>query len=145
MGVNEFLDGLTNEDGKLFYPEFIEFEYWSRRFLDWAEGKYTDDEIELFGFTKGSEPKLDIHPDLNTFKVDESWDIDTINKKFNEVTTDEQRKLRDKMELKWKNQALFGDVIHFIGQKLFSTIKSGHNEGKMWIDVVDTERGLFDK
>ena len=145
MGVNEFLDGLTNEDGKLFYPEFIEFEYWSRRFLDWADGKYTDDEIELFGFTKGSEPKLDIHPDLNTFKVDESWDIDTINKKFNEVTTDEQRKLRDKMELKWKNQALFGDVIHFIGQKLFSTIKSGHNEGKMWIDVVDTERDLFNK
>jgi hypothetical protein len=47
------------------------------------------------------------------------------------------------MELKWKNQALFGDIVHFIGQKLFSTIKSGPDEGKMWIDIVDSDPGKF--
>ena len=47
------------------------------------------------------------------------------------------------MEEKWKNQALFGDIVHFIGQKLFSTIGSGPLEGKMWIDVIDTDRGKF--
>jgi probable DNA metabolism protein len=46
MGVNEFLDGFTNSDNKLFYPKFIEFEYWRRRFLAWSEGDYTDDEKE---------------------------------------------------------------------------------------------------
>jgi hypothetical protein len=41
------------------------------------------------------------------------------------------------MEEKWKNQALFGDVVHLIGQRLFSTVGSGHNKGKLWIDIVD--------
>lgn len=145
MGVNEFLDGLTNEDNKLFYPQFVESNYWKKRFLDWSEGKYTDDERELFGFTKGSEPKLDVHPDLIDFTLDESWDEETIKSKFDSVTTKEQKDLRDKMENKWKNQALFGDVVHFVGQKLFSTIQSGPNEGKMWIDIVDSDLSLFMK
>lgn len=145
MGVNEFLDGLTNEDNKLFYPQFIESNYWKKRFLDWSEGKYTDDERELFGFTKGSEPKLDVHPDLIDFTLDESWDEKTVKSKFDSVTTKEQKDLRDKMENKWKHQALFGDIVHFVGQKLFSTIQSGPNEGKMWIDIVDSDLSLFMK
>ena len=145
MGVNEFLDGLTNEDNKLFYPQFVESNYWKKRFLDWSEGKYTDDERELFGFTKGSEPKLDVHPDLIDFTLDESWDEKTVKSKFDAVSTKEQKDLRDKMENKWKNQALFGDIVHFVGQKLFSTIQSGPNEGKMWIDIVDSDLSLFMK
>ena len=47
------------------------------------------------------------------------------------------------MEEKWKNQALFGDVIHLIGQKLFSTIGSGIYKGQMWIDVIDKQEDFF--
>ena len=135
MGVNEFLEGLTNSDDKLFFPEFVENNYWTKRFLDWAEGKYTEDEQELFGFTSDIKPKFDVHPDLLTFKGED----------LNDVSTEEQKKLRAKMEEKWKNQALFGDVVHFIGQKLFSKIETGPNAGKLWIDIVDTQRSLFDK
>lgn len=135
MGVNEFLEGLTNSDDRLFYPEFVEKNYWTRRFLDWSEGKYTPDESELFGVPEQGGPKLDIHPDLLKFEGDD----------ITSVSTDEQKKYRSLMENKWKNQALFGDVVHFIGQKLFSQIESGPNKGKMWIDIVDTQRSLFDK
>lgn len=145
MGVNEFLDGLTNEDNKLFYPQFIESNYWKKRYLDWAEGKYTDDERELFGFTKGNEPKIELHSDLISFEINEDWDEKTVKEKFDKVSTKEQNELRSKMENKWKNQALFGDVIHLIGQKLFSTINSGADKGKLWIDVVDTRRDIFDE
>ena len=143
MGVNEFLEGLTNSDDKLFFPEFIEHNYWRTRFLDWSEGKYNDDEKELFGFTDDTAPKLDLHPDLITFEPDSSWNQKTLREKFDKVTTKEQAELRKKMEAKWKNQALFGDIVHFIGQKLFSTIGSGPLEGKMWIDVIDTDHGKF--
>jgi hypothetical protein len=44
MGVNEFLEGLTDEDDKLFFPEFIEHNYWTKRFIDWSNGEYTPDE-----------------------------------------------------------------------------------------------------
>lgn len=145
MGVNEFLDGLTNSDDKLFFPEFIEHNYWTNRFLAWSEGDYNDDELKLFGFTKETAPKIDIHPDLTTFKADPSWNSETLYKKFGEVTTKIQQEMRDKMELKWKNQALFGDIVHFIGQKLFSPIRTGVDAGKLWIDVLDTREDLFFK
>jgi hypothetical protein len=89
MGVNEFLEGLTNSDDKLFFPEFIEHNYWRTRFLDWSEGKYNDDEKELFGFTDDTAPKLDLHPDLMKFDPDPSWDEKTLRKKFDDVTTKE--------------------------------------------------------
>lgn len=143
MGVNDFLDGMTNSDDKLFYPKFIEFEYWRRRFLDWSEGNYTDDEKEVFGFDDKNAPKLEIHPDLKSFFLDKSLSEEELNKKIKEITTKEQQELRDKMEFKWKNQALFGDVIHFIGQKLFSTVHDGPLAGKMWIDVVDDNEQKF--
>ena len=145
MGVNEFLDGLTNSDDKLFFPEFIEHNYWTNRFLAWSEGDYNDDELELFGFSKESAPKIDIHANLMSFKPNDSWNPEQLREAFDKVTTEEQRKLRAKMENKWKNQALFGDIVHFIGQKLFSQIKSGPNEGKMWMDIVDSDRSLFMK
>lgn len=143
MGVNEFLEGLTNEDDKLFYPEFIEHNYWTKRYLDWAEGKFNDDEMELFGFTKGSEPKIDTHPNLTNFKPKDSWTSDELREHFDNVTTQTQRELRAKMENKWKNQALFGDIIHFIGQKLFSEVGSGQYKGKTWMEVLEVDPDLF--
>ena len=143
MGVNEFLEGLTNSDNKLFYPEFIEHNYWTKRFLDWSEGHYTADEAKLFGVSETDGPKLDLHPELKNFKPDDSWSAKTLKSKFAEVTTSEQDVFRKKMEEKWKNQALFGDVVHLIGQKLFSTIQSGPNKGKLWIDVVDSMEAFF--
>jgi hypothetical protein len=142
MGVNEFLEGLRNSNDKLFYPEFVDFEYWSRRYLAWEEGDYTDDELELFGFTKGNAPKIDVHPDLKTFDASK-YDESKIKKAFDNVTTKQQRDLRAKMEDKWKHQALFGDVVHLIGQKLFSTIESGSNKDKMWIEIVDDNMDYF--
>lgn len=142
MGVNEFLEGLRNSNDKLFYPEFVDFEYWSRRYLAWEEGDYTDDELELFGFTKESAPKIDVHPDLKTFDSNK-FSEDKIQEAFDKVTTKEQRDLRTKMEDKWKHQALFGDVVHLIGQRLFSTITSGTNKDKMWIEVVDDNMDYF--
>lgn len=143
MGVNEFLDGLTNSDSKLFFPEFIEHNYWSKRFLAWADGDYTDDEKLVFGFSDSHKPLIDLHPDLASFEANPSWDSETLRKKFDDVTTKEQREMRAKMELKWKNQAIFGDIVHFIGQKLFTPIKTGLNKDKLWIDVLDTEEDLF--
>jgi hypothetical protein len=144
MGVNEFLEGLRNSDDKLFYPEFVDSEYWSRRYLAWEEGNYTEDEAKLFGFPETNGPKIDVHPDLKTFDSSK-YNEDEIKEAFDNVTTKEQRDLRTKMEDKWKHQALFGDVVHLIGQRLFSTIGSGPNKDKMWIDIVDTQRSLFDK
>lgn len=142
MGVNELLEGLVNTDNKLFYPEFVEHNYWTKRYLDWAEGSYTKDEAELFGFPEKNGPKIDVHPDLKTFDPNK-FNQDNIKKAFDGVTTDVQRKLRQQMEDKWKHQALFGDVVHLIGQKLFSEINSGANKGKLWIDVLDTQMDLF--
>lgn len=143
LGVNECLEGLRNSDNKLFYPEFVETNYWMHRFLDWAEGKYTEDEEQLFGFTSKNKPKFDVNPELLKFQADESWTEDETRKQFDNVTTPEQRRLRAQMENKWKNQALFGDVIHLIGQKLFTPVKTGPDAGKLWIDVVDTRMDLF--
>lgn len=140
IGVNEFLDGFTNSDGKLFYPKFIEFEYWRRRFLDWAEGKYTDDEKEVFGFTDGNYPELPINPELKSFFLNKDLTEKELNEALEKITTKEEQELRNKMEFKWKNQALFGDIIHFIGQRLFS---ESNIKDKMWIDVVDIKLDDF--
>ena len=102
MGVNEFLDGLTNTDDKLFFPEFIEHNYWTKRFIAWSEGDYNDDEKKLFGFDKNP-PILDLHPELMNFKPDKSWNSDELRAKFKDVTTKQQQELRDKMENQWKN------------------------------------------
>ena len=143
QGVNEFLSGLRNSEGRLFFPEFVEHNYWTKRYLDWANGEYTKDEAELFGFPEHGGPRLDVHPGLTSFEAETTWDSKKARKEFDNVTTTEQRKLREKMEYKWKNQAMFGDIVHFIGQKLFSTIQSGNDKGKMWIDVLDTRMDLF--
>lgn len=143
MGVNEFLEGLTDEDDRLFFPEFIEHNYWTKRFIDWSNGEYTSDEAQLFGVPEHRGPKLDLHPDLMSFKAKESWTSDELRESFNKVSTKEQRELRAKMENRWKNQALFGDIIHFIGQKLFSEVQSGQFQGKTWMEVVDIDRDLF--
>jgi hypothetical protein len=87
MGVNEFLEGLTNSNDKLFFPEFIEHNYWFRRFLAWGEGDYTDDELELFGFNKNNAPKLDVHPDLKNFNPDDYKTEKAIKEAFEKVTT----------------------------------------------------------
>lgn len=142
-GVNEFLSGLRNSDGKLFFPEFVEHNYWTKRYVDWSKGEYTPDESELFGVPEHGGPKLDLHPELLNFQADPSWNAKTLQQKFEAVTTSEQDTFRKKMEDKWKNQALFGDIAHFIGQKLFSVINSGPDKGKLWIDVVDTRYDLF--
>jgi hypothetical protein len=133
MGVNEFLHGLVNSEGKLYFPEFVVNNFWKHKFLEWKSGIFTDEEIEIFGFNKTNLPKIDVHPDL----------IDYTGDNLESVTTDEQKLLKEKIELKWSHQAMYGDVIHYIGQLLFTKIKTGPDTGKLWIDMLSTKKDLF--
>lgn len=142
MGVNEFLEGKENSEGTLFYPEYLYYNYFRTRCFDWKDGNFNDDEKELFGFGDNP-PKVDINPDLLSFKVDESWSDEQTRKEFEKVLTKEQIELIEQLETKWKNQALFGDIIHFITQKLFTTVGSGKYKDKLWLDIVDDEFSLF--
>lgn len=49
IGVNRFLSGLKNANGELLFPEFREEAYWAKKTSEWREGKFTDDELTLFG------------------------------------------------------------------------------------------------
>ena len=71
VGVTEFLSGQRNSiDNKLYFPEFKEEEYWSRRFNAWTNAKkatlsdnsdgFTQDEIDLF--FDGDETKITAIP-----------------------------------------------------------------------------------
>ena len=99
IGVNKFLSGLTNEEGKLLFPEFRENEYWDKRYAQWKEGNFNKDEldeIEELGYDKNNPPKL----------VDRKI-CDTI---------------RDKMKERWEAQAKSGTAIHNVLQLCFTKV-----------------------
>lgn len=105
IGVIKFLSGLRNSDNELLFPEFIEKEYWSRRFKDWEFNNFTDDEKELFFEGKDTKPI---------------------------TSKNEQEFFKEKMLDRWKNQADIGTEVHKVLQKFFTTIKSGENQGKIF-------------
>lgn len=90
IGVNKFLSGLRNEAGQLLFPEFIEDEYWKRRYMNWKIGQFTDAEIEEFQLDKNNLPKI--------------------------TNPDQQKELRKQMTNKWQIQAKTGTAIHNILQ-----------------------------
>jgi hypothetical protein len=52
VGVTEFLSGQRNSiDNKLYFPEFNEGEYWSRRFNAWTNAKKAELDDHSDGFT----------------------------------------------------------------------------------------------
>lgn len=99
IGVNKFLTGLKNSEGNLLFPEFIEEEYWSRRFSNWKIGEFTDAEVEEFEVTKGT-PITD--PELH-------------------------KKMREQMTSKWQYQAKSGTAVHNVLQICFSKQKGIYN------------------
>ncbi len=110
VGVNDFLSGLRNSEGKLLFPEFIAENYWKDRFAHWKAGEFNDDEKELF---------FD-NPD-STSAFDES----------------QCKQFRQLLEEKWKQQGQMGEEVHKVLQLFFSTIKTGKNAGKLTGSLSD--------
>lgn len=119
VGVSEFMSGLKNDSGRLWFPEFTT-EYWAKRYLDWINGNYTKDEIEaFFNGDEHATYKMELGNQSNWRNSDGSLK-DTFG-------TEEQNKYRQIMENKWKHQAKYGDDIHAIMQSYFSQTKPDKN------------------
>lgn len=144
VGVTEFLSGQTDSNGKLYFPEFDEGQYWSRRFYAWTSGKralepngsdgFTQAEIDLF--FDSDESKITAVPlgnDRDWKNADGTFKADPDNRDRVKFGTDEQNRLRELMEDKWKHQATYGTEIHNVLQKFFSYSKDGKN---MWGDLL---------
>lgn len=138
VGVSEFLSGQRNEQGKLYFPEFVAKNYWSNRFYEWAKGpdKFTDDEINLF--FDGDRSKAVAIPLGN----DQDWK-DSNGELKEEFGTDEQKRLRGLMEDKWKHQAKYGTEIHNVLQMYFTNTS---NTGTPWYKLLeDPQSGSMHK
>ena len=97
IGVNKFLSGLKNSDGKFLFPEFREEAYWENKTSEWKEGIFTEEELNIFGLEKGIQ-----------------------------ITDQDQLKtMRETIEKKWKTQAKIGTAIHSILQIFFQRDKKG--------------------
>lgn len=96
IGVNKFLSGLTNEAGKLLFPEFREEEYWNRRYSNWKLGQFTESELEEFEFDKNNSPRI--------------------------IDSEQHKKLREQMTNRWKIQAKTGTAIHNVLQLCFQKL-----------------------
>lgn len=126
VGVSEFLSGQRNREGKLYFPEFVPKEYWSRRYYEWAKGVFTDDEIELF-FDR-DKSKVAPVPLGN----DQDW-RDSKGELKEDFGTDEQKRLRDAMQDKWTHQAKYGTEIHNVLQMYFTKT----SKGTPWYELLE--------
>jgi ATP-dependent exoDNAse (exonuclease V) beta subunit len=135
VGVSEFLKGQRNREGKLYFPEFDPGEYWSRRYLDWDKGNFTDDEIELF-FDGDSSRAIAI-PALDH----ETWrDANGKIKDEDNFGSDDEKKLRKMMEEKWSAQAEEGTAIHDVLQRFFSQTNNSRGGNPVyWYDLLTDE------
>lgn len=102
IGVTKFLQGLTNEQDQLFVPEFLEENYWPRRFEDWEKGQYKDTEIEILGFNENN-PAVAV---LATQK-------------------EKQEEFKKKIRETWKGYGELGTDLHNVMQALFSKQHNG--------------------
>lgn len=91
IGVNRFLASIETE--RLF-PEFRKESYWNNRFEAWTNGEYSETELEVFGYTVETAPKI--------------------------TNKDIQKDMRKKIEFKWENQAKIGTAIHNVMQLYFT-------------------------
>jgi hypothetical protein len=100
VGLTEFLSGQTDANGRLYFPEFDEGQYWSRRFYAWTTGKkavepngsdgFTEAEIELF--FNGDESLITAVPlgnDKEWKNPDGSFKLDPSDKNRVKFGTDE--------------------------------------------------------
>lgn len=99
IGVNRFVGQYHNWENTQLVPEFRDDSYWLRRFADWRNGDYTDDEKALFGITTEKGPRITSESEANN--------------------------RRKQMEHKWKSQAKAGDAIHNVLQLFFTRDDNG--------------------
>lgn len=97
IGVNRFLASIEI-GGKRLFPEFIADNYWANRKEDYATKGIPEDVAEVMGLQKG--------------------DIIKDEAKFQEI--------RERMTLRWKQQAKCGDAAHAVLQEFFSRTSTGH-------------------
>ncbi len=117
VGVNAFLNGYINEEGKLLFPEFIPDNYWAEQYKMWGDGN-TDEETQEFLKSYGLFTSTDPH--------------------FKNKDQQEQEKWKNAIEDKWKHQSIIGDVMHTVLQMYFKKINSTKKDGspkyfKDWI------------
>lgn len=129
VGVSEFLAGQRNVENKLYFPEFIPQEYWSRRYHEWAKGNFSDDEIAIF--FDGDKSKVVPVPLGNA----QDWKEN--GKLKEDFGTDEQKRLRDLMQDKWEHQAKYGTEIHNVLQKFFSKSGDANNPKTLWYKLLE--------
>lgn len=103
LGVNRFLSGLT-VNGKLLFPEFREDLYWNNRYEAWKKGNFSEQELKQLPVTQGV-PIVDV---------------------------DQQLKLKESMQLHWKNLAAAGKVTHTIMESFF-------NDPNMYLSMTNTQ------
>ena len=114
VGVSEFLMGQRNDKGNLWLPEFTT-EYWANQYLNWSQGIYSEDQIDVF--FDGDKSK--VQPlDLGNTRDWRNND-GTLKDSFG---SSEQNKFRQLMEDKWKHQAEYGNDIHAIMQSYFAHV-----------------------
>lgn len=94
IGVNRFVREYRTPNGSQIVREFREKSYWAERFADWKHGLYTPDEKALFGITTEKGPEI--------------------------VSESEQKKRKDQIKEKWRNQAKAGDAVHNVLQLFFT-------------------------
>lgn len=96
IGVNRFLSTLK-VNGKPLFPEFIEDNYWENMKHEYATNGIPEDVAEVMGLKKG-----DIVTDTVVFE-----------------------QIRQRMTLRWKQQAKCGDAAHSVLQIFFEDNKIG--------------------
>lgn len=118
IGVNAFLASIQSD--RLF-PEFRPKDYWNNRKDAWSRGEFNEKELEFFGYTRENAPKI-----LST-------DIDPqTGKLIHDV-------MQERIEAKWKAQALAGTAVHKIMELFFTTLPSGE---KVW-NKLDIEQYII--
>lgn len=96
IGVNKYLASkYKKEDDTRLFPEFVEENYWNKRFEDWKQGMFTDDEIQEFGIDKNNPPKI--------------------------IDNTQAKKYQEQMKNRWKQQANVGTAVHECLQIFFKS------------------------
>lgn len=102
IGVTKFLQGLTDRDGNLLFPEFRDKEYWTRARKRWEDinnpDRFNKEELDMF-FPKDSN---------GDYIIGDNLDYD---------------EMQNMMTHKWKEQARIGTNIHSILEIFFSRNK----------------------
>lgn len=109
--ITKFLQGLTNVDGSLLFPEMIKDNFFAERTKYWVQGKFTPRELETL------EGAMQLKRNGNN----EILPPDHID-------TETLKEIRSIMEDKWDAEAKIGSAIHKVCQTFFSKFHKSDTE-----------------